>query len=258
MVEHMKAVAQQPQELTVEERNLLSVAYKNVIGSRRARYCERKISETNLINLCPFFQLESHFFHRAKRRRRQIVTHSRLQEKDWVWVGRNLLWYFGDHQKRANPQLGFWGRQSLLLQDERRLPQVIPKHRSTSDVPYHPLPTSDTWLNSKAGMCARILPQRLWRRTQPPQTLPHTTFPLRTQFVLVLHWTSPCSTMKFSTLRTELAIWPSKHLTMLLQNWTLSRKNHTKTPLSSCNCWETISLCGLQTSLSKVTKVTFK
>jgi hypothetical protein len=28
MVDHMKAVAQQPQELTVEERNLLSVAYK--------------------------------------------------------------------------------------------------------------------------------------------------------------------------------------------------------------------------------------
>lgn len=34
----MKAVAQQPQELSVEERNLLSVAYKNVIGSRRASW----------------------------------------------------------------------------------------------------------------------------------------------------------------------------------------------------------------------------
>ena len=38
MVNHMKAVARQPQELTVEERNLLSVAYKNVIGSRRASW----------------------------------------------------------------------------------------------------------------------------------------------------------------------------------------------------------------------------
>ena len=38
MVEHMKQVAQLPQELTVEERNLLSVAYKNVIGSRRASW----------------------------------------------------------------------------------------------------------------------------------------------------------------------------------------------------------------------------
>jgi len=38
MVEYMKYVAQQPQELSIEERNLLSVAYKNVIGSRRASW----------------------------------------------------------------------------------------------------------------------------------------------------------------------------------------------------------------------------
>jgi len=38
MVADMKEVASQPQELTVEERNLLSVAYKNVIGSRRASW----------------------------------------------------------------------------------------------------------------------------------------------------------------------------------------------------------------------------
>jgi len=36
MAEAMKKVAQQEQELSVEERNLLSVAYKNVVGSRRA------------------------------------------------------------------------------------------------------------------------------------------------------------------------------------------------------------------------------
>ena len=36
--QYRKEVAKQPQELTVEERNLLSVAYKNVIGSRRASW----------------------------------------------------------------------------------------------------------------------------------------------------------------------------------------------------------------------------
>jgi 14-3-3 protein epsilon len=36
MVEAMKAVAKMDVELTVEERNLLSVAYKNVVGARRA------------------------------------------------------------------------------------------------------------------------------------------------------------------------------------------------------------------------------
>lgn len=38
MVESMKKVARSDQELTVEERNLLSVAYKNLIGSRRASW----------------------------------------------------------------------------------------------------------------------------------------------------------------------------------------------------------------------------
>ena len=38
MVESMKAVAKLEVELTVEERNLLSVAYKNVIGARRASW----------------------------------------------------------------------------------------------------------------------------------------------------------------------------------------------------------------------------
>ena len=38
MVSHMKSVARMPRELSVEERNLLSVAYKNVIGSRRASW----------------------------------------------------------------------------------------------------------------------------------------------------------------------------------------------------------------------------
>jgi len=38
MVENMKVVASADQELTVEERNLLSVAYKNVIGARRASW----------------------------------------------------------------------------------------------------------------------------------------------------------------------------------------------------------------------------
>ncbi len=37
----MKVVARMPTELSVEERNLLSVAYKNVIGSRRASCCRR-------------------------------------------------------------------------------------------------------------------------------------------------------------------------------------------------------------------------
>eukprot|EP00403_Amphidinium_massartii_P030844 CAMPEP_0178398802 /NCGR_PEP_ID=MMETSP0689_2-20121128/14957_1 /TAXON_ID=160604 /ORGANISM="Amphidinium massartii, Strain CS-259" /LENGTH=240 /DNA_ID=CAMNT_0020019569 /DNA_START=105 /DNA_END=827 /DNA_ORIENTATION=+ len=38
MAEHMETVGKVPDELTVEERNLLSVAYKNAVGSRRAAW----------------------------------------------------------------------------------------------------------------------------------------------------------------------------------------------------------------------------
>jgi 14-3-3 protein epsilon len=38
MIDKVKALAQLDVELTTEERNLLSVAYKNVIGARRASW----------------------------------------------------------------------------------------------------------------------------------------------------------------------------------------------------------------------------
>merc|ERR1712232_1199363 len=38
MSEHMESVAKTGDELSVEERNLLSVAYKNAVGSRRAAW----------------------------------------------------------------------------------------------------------------------------------------------------------------------------------------------------------------------------
>merc|ERR1712130_860149 len=38
MASHMEAVGKLPDELSVEERNLLSVAYKNAVGSRRAAW----------------------------------------------------------------------------------------------------------------------------------------------------------------------------------------------------------------------------
>merc|ERR1712217_843311 len=38
MADHMEAVGKLPGELSVEERNLLSVAYKNAFGSRRAAW----------------------------------------------------------------------------------------------------------------------------------------------------------------------------------------------------------------------------
>ena len=67
MVESMKAVAQtSSQDLTVEERNLLSVAYKNVIGARRASWRvlssieakSRSEGDTNNLNLTQAYKLK--------------------------------------------------------------------------------------------------------------------------------------------------------------------------------------------------------
>jgi len=38
MINYMKKISQMDVELTVEERNLLSVAYKNIIGARRSSW----------------------------------------------------------------------------------------------------------------------------------------------------------------------------------------------------------------------------
>merc|ERR1719409_1591966 len=38
MADHMEAIGRMDNELSVEERNLLSVAYKNAVGSRRAAW----------------------------------------------------------------------------------------------------------------------------------------------------------------------------------------------------------------------------
>lgn len=58
MAEYMKLVAQMGTELTVEERNLLSVAYKNTVGARRASWRvissveQKEKSRGNPPNMC--------------------------------------------------------------------------------------------------------------------------------------------------------------------------------------------------------------
>jgi hypothetical protein len=75
MVESMKKVAKMDQELTVEERNLLSVAYKNLIGARRASWRiitnieskEENKSENSKTALTKKYRSQVSFFHEYNR-----------------------------------------------------------------------------------------------------------------------------------------------------------------------------------------------
>lgn len=77
MVEAMKKVASMDVELTVEERNLLSVAYKNVIGARRASWRiissieqkeENKVRDSLVAIFRRLINSSKPFKHRASRR----------------------------------------------------------------------------------------------------------------------------------------------------------------------------------------------
>merc|ERR1711972_86445 len=52
MADHMEKVGKLPDELSVEERNLLSVAYKNAVGSRRAAWRIISRVEGELQSIC--------------------------------------------------------------------------------------------------------------------------------------------------------------------------------------------------------------
>ncbi|KAJ8980397.1 hypothetical protein NQ317_009391 [Molorchus minor] len=103
MVEAMKKVAKLDMELTVEERNLLSVAYKNVIGARRASW--RIISSIE--------QKEE-----SKRYRRQAGDDTTVPRPGREGAEGHLLGYFERAGQAPDPG-GVHGRiEGVLLQNE--------------------------------------------------------------------------------------------------------------------------------------------
>ncbi|KAM0720162.1 hypothetical protein Q7P37_004298 [Cladosporium fusiforme] len=77
MVENMKAVASADQELSVEERNLLSVAYKNVIGARLLIKEYRQKIEAELGKICEDILevLEKHLIPSAQSGESKVFYH---------------------------------------------------------------------------------------------------------------------------------------------------------------------------------------
>ena len=124
MVDSMKKVAKTDQELTVEERNLLSVAYKNLIGARRASWRiitnieskeESKSEQTRMAmikkyrsQVCRYVPVASLDVFRLGRKGtpRHLPRHSRLARQE------------------PSTQCRRRRKQSLLSENEGRLPSI--------------------------------------------------------------------------------------------------------------------------------------
>jgi hypothetical protein len=199
----MKIVASEDRDLTVEERNLLSVAYKNVIGARRASWrivtsIEQKEEskgnstqvglikeyrqkiEAELAKICEdiLSVLDKHLIPSAKSGESKVFYHK-------MCVCHTCLW-FEPPPRCANT---FTGRAT-----------------TTATLPSLPSATSE-----------RIRPTSPWRHTRPRQRLHRPSCRRLTPSAWVLRSTSQSSTTRFSTLRIRLAILPSRPLTMPLR-----------------------------------------
>lgn len=124
MVESMKKVASMDVELTVEERNLLSVAYKNVIGARRASWRIISSIEQKEENKGAEDKLEL-----IRNYRNQVIllidvwsNHLRgwklyFLDAGWKRTERYLLGHSERLRETSHPLGHYWGVQSFLLQN---------------------------------------------------------------------------------------------------------------------------------------------
>lgn len=193
----MKVVASADKELSVEERNLLSVAYKNVIGARRASWRivtsieqkeESKGNESQVALIKEYRQkiedelakicddilevLEKHLIPSAETGESKVFYHKMLVN--------------------CSRSINSWGVRSNGF---------VTTGRET---------TTATWLSLRSVTGVRIPPTSPSKPTRARPRLPRLTWHRRTPSVWDLLSTSLCSTTRFSTRLTRLASSLSK------------------------------------------------
>ena len=179
MVENMKSVASEDQELSVEERNLLSVAYKNVIGARRASW--------------------------------RIVTS--IEQKEESKGNSTQVTLIKEYRQKIEAELAKICEDILEVLDKHLIPSA---KSGESKVFYHKMfvcplypllatnsncfagreITTVTSLSSPLATSERSLPTSLLRPTRTPPRLHRLISHQHTQSALVSPLTSPSSTMR--------------------------------------------------------------
>jgi hypothetical protein len=214
----MKDVAKMGVELTVEERNLLSVAYKNVIGARRASW--RIVSSIE--------QKEESKGNEAQVK--MIRDYRQKIENELTEVCNDILSVLDNHlipAAEAGESKVFYYKMYVFFNKVTN----CETGRVITIVISQSLPS---------GTRERKLPPRPMMPTKLPRTLPKRNLLQLIQFVSVSPLTSLYFTMRFSTRLIVPATLPSKPLTMPLLNWTRCLRIRTRTAPSLCSCCVTI------------------
>ena len=240
MVENMKRVASSDQELTVEERNLLSVAYKNVIGARRASWRivssieQKEESKGNEVQV------------------KMIKGYREKIEGELAKICEDILDVLDKHlipSAASGESKVFYHK--MWVDD---LPSYLIEFRlSRSSSGW--VTTTVTLLSSPLVTSGKRAPTSRSKPTRLPLTLPSPSSPLPIQFVSVLPSTSRCFTTRSSTAPTVRATLRSRRSMMPLLSLTPSRRRVTRTRPSLCNSSVTTSPSGPRTCKSRVSHV---
>lgn len=199
MVENMKNVASANQELSVEERNLLSVAYKNVIGARRASW--RIVTSIEQKEESKGNESQVHLI---KEYRQKI-------EAELAKICEDILEVLEKHLIPSAQS----GESKVFYHKMYAQTAVLPVGSATDHLEGRATITA-TSLSSRSAISVRPLRTSHWRHTR---LLPKSRPPiwhLRILSALVSLSTSRSSTMRFSIRQIKLATSPSRPLTMLL------------------------------------------
>merc|ERR1719295_1345331 len=198
MASSMKAVTETGIELSNEERNLLSVAYKNVVGARRSSW--REISS-----------IEQKTDGSAERKQQMAKEYREKVECELREICNDVL---GLLDKFLIPKATQAESKVFYLKMKgdyyRYLAEVAVGDSRNAVVGDSRKAYQDAYDISKSKM-----------QPTPPAS--------------VWHSISRSSTMKFSTRQTRPANWQKRPLTTPSPSWTLRTRTLTRTPPSSCN-----------------------
>lgn len=202
MVENMKNVASADQELSVEERNLLSVAYKNVIGARRASW--RIVTSIE--------QKEE-----SKGNESQVGLIKEYRQKieaELAKICEDILEVLDEHlikSAQSGESKVFYHKMYILHTSRFTFRRFV-----KADSPTGKVTITVTSPNLHSETSARFQPTNLWMPTSQQQRWRLPILRLRIPSVLVWLWTFQCSTTRFSILLIKLVILPNRHLMMPL------------------------------------------